>query len=515
MALRLIRGKYVICQKPNSADVGVIEDGAVAYNFGRIVALGSYRELYDRYRPEVVSGSVGEVILPGFVNAHHHIGLTPFQLGVPDLPLELWLLARLAMPPVDPYLDTLMSAFEMIESGTTTVHHLQSRIPRPVHEWDHYISEVIRAYHDIGMRVTFSLSIRDQGYIIYGDDETFLARLPSPLAGQIREVIYMQNISAREQVDRFFVDLYALHGKNRKDRVRIQLAPANLHWCSDEALNTIAEYSSQYDVGIHMHLLETPYQRVYAERRCGVSAVEYLHRSNLLCRRLTLGHGVWVTQGDLDYLTEGQVSICHNPSSNLRLRSGVAPVNEFLKRGIPVAIGIDEAGINDDRDMLQEMRMALNLHRTPGHEAVAPNPRDVFRMATQSSAQTTAFKDSIGSLRVGAFADFTLLNWSAVASPYLDPGSDVIDSIVRRAKPSAVSRVIVHGETVFHNGGFTRIDRPAVLKDLREYMSKADPEFVAKWRALVAETMAHVREFYRGWLPGGIGEPFYQFNARD
>src|SRR3954463_9083533 len=132
MASSLIRGKYVVCKVLDRHHAQVIEDGAVYQEEGGIVAVGSYAELAPAYRPDQVLGSPEHVVLPGFVNSHHHVGLTPLQLGSPDHPLELWFASRLAAREVDLYLDTLYSAFEMIRSGITTVQHLHGRAPGPM-----------------------------------------------------------------------------------------------------------------------------------------------------------------------------------------------------------------------------------------------------------------------------------------------------------------------------------------------------------------------------------------------
>ena len=124
MASSLIRGKYVICKVTGRAEAEVIADGAVFQRDGTIVDIGRHRDLAARHRPDEVFGSGEHIVMPGFVNSHHHVGLTPFQLGSPDYPLELWFASRMAARNVDPYLDTLYSAFEMLESGITTVQHL-------------------------------------------------------------------------------------------------------------------------------------------------------------------------------------------------------------------------------------------------------------------------------------------------------------------------------------------------------------------------------------------------------
>ena len=172
---------------------------------------------------------------------------------------------------------------------------------------------------------------------------------------------------------------------------------------------------------MHMHLVETAYQKEYARRRGGGTAVEYIDRFGMLGPKLTLGHGVWLTESDIERLAESGTSICHNCSSNFRLRSGLAPLNRFEAKGINIALGLDEAGINDDRDMLQEMRMALRAHREPGMADGAPKMAQILRMATTGGALTTPFGSRIGSLAVGQAADMVLIDWAQISSPISTP----------------------------------------------------------------------------------------------
>ena len=383
MSSSLIRGKYIIGRVIDNNRAEVIEDGAIFQRDGKIVEIGAEEDLSGRYQPDEVLGDGSHVVVPGFVNAHHHIGVTPVQLGCPDLPLELWIPWRLAARSVDPYLDTLYSAFEMIESGVTTVQHINSLFFGPVEPCAQAAEEVLRAYRDIGMRVSYSFMIHDQNHLVYEADDKFVSRLPGELGHRMTEFFGALELPAADQFQ-LFEDLYARH--NGEPLTRIQLAPGNLHWSSDQLLDRFADYSARLGVPMHMHLVETAYQKEYARRRTGSTAVQYLHKFELLGDKMTLGHGVWLTDTDIDLLAETGTHVCHCPSSNLRLRSGTMSLNRLAERGIGVAIGIDEAGINDDRDMLQEMRLALNLHRKPGHQRTVPTPCQILRMATEDSA---------------------------------------------------------------------------------------------------------------------------------
>ena len=193
MASSLIRGKYVVAKVASRTEVEVIPDGAVFQRDGVIVEVGRHADLAARHRPDEVLGSPDHVVVPGFVNGHHHVGLTPFQLGSPDYALELWFASRMAARGVDPYLDTLYSAFEMLESGITTVQHLHGWRIGPAAKVIEVADRVLKAYDDIGMRVSYSYALRDQNRLAYEADEAFAARFPAPVSGEL--LAYLQRSS--------------------------------------------------------------------------------------------------------------------------------------------------------------------------------------------------------------------------------------------------------------------------------------------------------------------------------
>src|SRR6266536_3027909 len=455
MGSSLILGKYIIAKTSGRDGATVVEDGAVFQRDGTIVDVGPAAELSRRHRADRVLGSSEHVVLPGFVNSHHHVGLTPFQLGSPDYPLELWFASRMTARDVDPYLDTLYSAFEMLESGITTVQHLHGWRIAPAARVIGVAERILKAYEDVGMRVSYSYALRDQNRLAYEADETFAQRFPAPVSDDLAAYLKAQAIPLDDHRG-IFTDLWEKCGRNTRDRARIQLAPANLHWCSDEALEALRDWSARYRVGMHMHLVETAYQKEYAQRRTGGSALQHLAKLGLVGPQLTLGHGVWLNEADIDSVAQTGTMICHNASSNLRLRSGVGPLNHWAARGVRVALGLDEAGINDDRDMLQEMRLVLRLHREPGMDDRVPTSAQVLQMATEYGAQTTGFAGLIGTLERGKAADLVLMPWHHLAYPYLDPAVSVLDAVVHRGKVSGVDTVLVAGVPVLRDGQIVR-----------------------------------------------------------
>ena len=513
MPTSLIRGKYVICGVVDRHEATVIEDGAVFQRDGVIVDIGTHDDIASAYRADTVIGSSDDVVIPGLVNSHHHIGLTPVQLGSRDYALELWLATLIAGRTVDPYLDTLYSAFEMIESGVTAVQHLQVWVPRPLEHVESATARVLDAYRDIGMRVSFSYALRDQNRLVYESDAEFLRRLPPGLAAELGAFLEANSLPLDEQLG-LFEDTCMKYGD--RDRTRIQLAPCNLHWCSDRALAAVRELSEKYRVPMHMHLLETACQKEYARRRGGGTAVDYIRDLGLLGPQMTLGHGTWLTERDIELLADTGTHVCHNASSNLRLRSGIAPVNRLEARGVSVAIGIDEAGINDDRDMLQEMRMVLKLHRAPGFDDSVPTSPQVLRMATENGARTTPFGDTIGKLEIGRAADLVVMSWRDIAYPFLDLDFDVsvVDAVVHRARTSGVKSVIVGGEEILRDGHFTRVDKAAALEELAASLARPANEDEIRRRGLSRDVLPYVRRFYDGYLDAERRNPFYDFNSR-
>jgi 5-methylthioadenosine/S-adenosylhomocysteine deaminase len=512
VATSLVHGGTVIRGVDEDGRPQLLENGGVLQREGIILAVDDFEKLKARGEHEAVIGSDRHVVCPGFVNSHHHVGLTPLQLGSPDLPLELWIVRRLAGRSVPPYLDTLYSAFELLASGVTTVQHLHGRAQLPLQNIVRTAEEVIRAYTDLGMRVSYSYGLRDQNRIAYEDDEAFVRRLPPELAAPTRELLSEQTLDIDTSLA-VFTSLIKSYRTN--SHVTIQLAPVNLHWCSDEAIRRTVETARQHHVPMHMHVLETAFQREYALRRTGGSAVAHLKRLDALGPDMTIGHGVWATEADIELLGATGTCLCHNCSSNLRLRSGIAPLNAYRRHKVVTALGIDEAGLNDDRDMLVEMRMALRVHRVPGlDEEEVPSPAEILRMATLGGAATTSFKDRIGRLEPGFAADLLLFDWEQVSSPYLSSDVGVVDALVQRARSENIAFVMVGGEIVLDHGKFLRVDRAAALAELSRTLSQPESPTEKRNRALGLGLVKYARDVYVDYLSAKRGEPFYRQNAR-
>jgi 5-methylthioadenosine/S-adenosylhomocysteine deaminase len=507
----LIRSRATITGIDADLSGAVLEDAGIHVRDGIVAAVKPFDELRADHPDMPVEGSADAIAFPGLVNGHHHSGLTPFQLGVPYGPLELWLPQFRGMRYVGHRLDTLYSAIEMLESGTTTVQHIHPGLTGEPDTWTDLSDKVIGAYRDIGMRVSFSFMTRDRNQLVHEDDEPFLSRLPEDEAGYWRPKLAASKAPIASHMD-WFEAQKAAWAKTDPEGVSWQLAPANLHWCSDDCLTAIFDTARRTGSKIHMHLVETRLQAEYARRTYGKSAIRHLADLGCLTGNLTLGHGIWTDEDDLDLIRDCGCTICHNASSGLRLASGVAPVNEMLQRGIPVCLGIDQAGINDDRDMLQEMRLAWALHREPGLTTFRPSAGHVFKMATEHGAATTGFDGRIGRLEIGKAADVVLIDWTDIARPFIDDSVPLVDALLQRSRRMAADTVFVGGRKVVSGGRVISIDRDAVFEEIGAFLSAplSAPETEARERT--ASLVRHMARWFDAHYPEDPRRA-YRFNA--
>jgi len=511
-SVSIVRGKHIITRTLDRHRWEQVDDGAILQRDGIIEAIGPFAELRRTHPNLPVIGNGEQVLLPGFVNAHHHIGLSPVQLGISDTTLELWFATSIGMRDRIPYYDTLYAAFEMVASGTTTVQHLHGWLPGDPRQTEAEAESIIRAYDDIGMRVSYCYALREQNHLVYEANEQFLNRVPEDVRPLLARYFAGFAMPVEETIA-LFEHLYAKYGN--KERIKIQLAPSNLQWCGDEGLAMLAGSAEKHGVPIHMHLVETPYQKEYARRRGNDgSAVDYIERFGLLGPKLTLGHAVWLSESDLEKLAATDTNVCHNCSSNFRLRSGLLPLNRIEEKGINTAIGLDDVGINDDQDMLQEMRLVLRAHREPGMDDRVPTMAQVFRMATIGGAKTTPYGASIGTLEVGKAADMVLLDWKQISEPYLDAEMPVLDAVLQRAKMEGVQTVMVAGEVLYRDGKFTRLDRGDALRQLSDILKRPLSGEELERRRLARAVLPHVRAFYDGYHDPRDHVPYYRQNSR-
>jgi cytosine/adenosine deaminase-related metal-dependent hydrolase len=508
----IIRGGTVVCD-PAAPDGAMKRNGAVLVRGREIVQVGAFDELRSVAEGATVLGSENHVVVPGFVNAHHHgWGLTPFQLGVLDGLLEPWCIdIQRALRAIDSYYDTLWSDLQNIRSGVTTVLH--SEFNRVAAGYHREVADKLRAHEDSGMRVGYALTFADQNSFVYQDDAAFLSSLPAVVRQRFERLGAKRDPDRRP--DSIFALLRRLTGEYQShSRISPMICPAAPQWCSDDLLRKIRTTATELAVPIHLHCLESPFQREYGLQVYGTGMVQHLHRLGFLDETVSLGHAVWLNEEEVRICAATGTSACHNASSNLRLRVGIMPAHRMLEEGMNVAIGIDGSGINDNEDMLQEMRLVSKLHRlVPCCPPPAPPlSLDILRMATVNGAKVLGLQDRIGVLAPHRAADIVAIDTNRIRRPYLHPDTDPIDTILYRASAADVDTVVIDGEVVLRDGRFTRVDEQHVADSLLEAVERAPSELEQEWAAAFDAIRPYVHQFWSAWTMRPTS-PHYQINS--
>ena len=250
----------------------------------------------------------------------------------------------------------------MIEAGVTTcLHYNSSRGPA---QYENDLRDRIKAYREAGIRVSFGLDIRNRNHVVYGDEE-FLATLPPTLRERAREKLAQPRTADPEDYFRLVSELDDEMRNDPEGRIKLFLTPAGPQWCTEDLLQAIRRIADERHLGIQIHVLETKYQRAYFLRTYGKSAVEWLDELGFLSPQVSLAHGVWLSEHDIGLVARRGSAVVHNPSSNLRLKSGIAPLAFLHRAGIQLALGLDSSTLNDDMDMLQEMRLSRQSSTSP------------------------------------------------------------------------------------------------------------------------------------------------------
>ena len=464
----LIRGKYLI-RDPHKSDA-ILEDGAVYTRGARIAELGKHADLVARYPDEEQIGSGDDLLLPGLVNAHDH-GRAPssLQLGIADDDLELWLPSLIGQRAVDPYLATAYAAIQQIESGVTTVLHSYYD---PNLAGDQNALEVtIRAYEQAGLRAVLALGVLDRSPIS-AHFEKLLPVLPPDLQAKLSVFLQRRPVLT---VETFLSIFRTWHQELESENGRIKaiLGPVSAHWCSRSLLDAMQREAEALQIPIQIHLLETRRQRDRALKRHGVTAVAWLHNIGFLSPLLSCAHCVWVSAEDIELLAQNGASVVHNPGSNLRLHSGIAPVSRMLQNGVNVALGTDSLSFGDDGDLLEEMRLAAYLQRASDAEAASPTPMQMLAMATTNGAQALGLAEDSGVLAAGKKADLILLSLDRIRAPFADSQMDVAHLLLSKATAGDVHTVVVDGQLIMHNRKILLLDKEAIASELRAQLSHA------------------------------------------
>lgn len=446
------------------------------------------------------------LLVPALANAHDHARTyRSSTLGGWGLPLEAWLPLLSLLPGVDPYLVASTSFARSVRRGATAVMVHYTRMQGTVSPVEEALS-VARAARDVGIRIGFAVSLRDRQPLGYCNDERVLERLRPSIREPIAKRLAAPAPSVAVQLERFAEIAAAIESDPELSRhVTVQLGPTAVQWCTPELLKAVAALSATQQRPVHMHLLETRYQRDWADEQYPDGIVRWLDSIGLLSPRLTLAHCAWARPAELELLAERGVTIAVNTSSNLHLRSGIAPVAAMRAAGCRIAMGLDGLAFDEDDDGLREMRLAGALHRGWGFEADWSDA-ELWRFASVNGRRSVVgmAKDDAqpgGRLAAGHAADLLILDMDRLDHDFgLIPDVDPNGPLMARATADCIAAVVAGGRLRVRDGVVLGVDEPALQTELaaRTRSAIAADDAWRGWRTTLADFAEDLGPFYRG-----------------
>ncbi len=409
----------------------IIEDGAVCIENGVIVRVEPRPPDMGAYPADQVIDAQKGLIMPGLVNAHAHLPMSLFRGLADDLPLAEWLSEHIFPAEsrhIDPFAvrsGTRLSCLEMLLSGTTTC-------------CDGYFFEdaVAEAVQETGMRAVLAQGVID---------------FPAPGVPDPAE-----NVAAASQ--------YVSRWQHVSGLITPSIFCHSPYTCSAETLTRAKKAAGGAGVCFQVHAAETrqEYEQSLAEQ--GVSPVQYLDRLGVLDEQTLVSHAVWVDKEDIRILASRGCAIAHNPESNMKLASGVAPVPEFIRAGIPVGLGTDGCASNNNLDLFAEMDTAAKLHKGFSGDPRVMDARQVLRMATIEGARALGLDKRVGSIETGKEGDIIVIQ---TRQPHLTPMYHPESHLVYAVRGADVRDVLVKGRTLVKNREIIGMDTEAILAEAR------------------------------------------------
>jgi 5-methylthioadenosine/S-adenosylhomocysteine deaminase len=406
------------------------------------------------------------IAMPGMVNAHCHSPANLVRGMMPSKPLEIWRAYYRAslkdMCDEDFYASALLGGMEMLKNGATTMldHFFGNQACRFMGA-----GAAIQAMRDLGLRHVVALTLSDKNY-----EETMpVEEIAVNLTDVIRRMSASEAKAAQAWLDdcEEFIDAF-----HHPDKLTTCCpGPSAVQRCSDELLRGAAEIACKRKLPMHIHLAETKAQAVMGKKLYGTSLLQHLACLGILAPNISLAHSIWIEPGDIELLAKSGATPVHNPASNLRLGSGLAPVLDFLFAGVGVALGTDGAASNDGQNMFDALRLVALIHNQAGSDFVRwVTPSQALATATRNGAR--AFGLDGGVLTPGKLADLVLLRRD---TPAFTPLNDAMSQLVFCENGSSVDVVVVNGEIVVEGGRLKKVDENEVLALVTKARERLNP----------------------------------------
>src|SRR5712691_22021 len=428
----IIRGGTVVTMDGSRR---VIENGGIAIKDGRIVAVDTAALMDLNYGARQVIEAQGKVVIPGLINGHTHVPMTLFRGIADDLDLQEWLTKYIfpaeAKNVTEEFVrvGTRLGLAEMLRGGTTTYCDM------------YYFEDAIAdETSKAGMRAVLGETVID---FAVADNKT-----------NAEAMTYVESFVKKWQGNALIVPAIAPH------------APYTV---SEEHLKAVRAFSDRAGAPIVTHISETKREVDDSIKAKGASPIDYLNRIGFLNNRVIAAHVVWPSEEELGLLKKLGVGIVHNPQSNMKLASGVAPVPEMLKNDLPVGLGTDGAASNNDLNLWEEIDTAAKLHKLISRDPKVVNAEEAFEMATIRGARALHLEKEIGSIEKGKRADLVIVDLDDLNQT---PSYNIYSDLVYATKAGDVQTVIIEGRVVMRARHLLTLNEETIKADARRYRER-------------------------------------------
>jgi len=434
------------------------DPGAVAVKGDLIVVAGPEAELKKEYDASEIVDCGGKVLMPGLVNAHTHVPMTLLRGLADDLRLDVWLLGymlpveREFVSPDFVRLGTLLACAEQIRTGITTFNDMY-----------YFEKDVAQATSDAGLRAVCGQTVM---------------KFPTPDAIAFEDSLAM----AREFIQGW------------KDHPLIvpAVAPHAPYSCTPEILRATSDLAKEFDVPLHIHIAETSYEVETMRKENGIPVVPYVKKQGILEAKVIAAHCVHIDTGEMRTLLHAGAGVSHNPSSNLKLASGFAPVQKMLDAGLNVGIGTDGPASNNDLDMFEEVRLASFVAKASSNDPTVVPAVTALLMATRMGAQALHLGHLTGSVEAGKRADLILVDISSTHnSPRFrrDP-NNAYAQLVFASKSTDVSDVMVNGKWLMRDHSLLTLNEEELVAQSYDIAKKIDAFLIAREQSVLSKLIA-------------------------
>jgi 5-methylthioadenosine/S-adenosylhomocysteine deaminase len=434
------------------------EPGAVAVRGTSILAVGLEAEIKRNYAAKEIVDCNGKVLMPGLVNAHTHVPMTLLRGLADDLRLDVWLMGymmpveREFVSPDFVRLGTLIACAELIRAGVTAFADMY-----------YFEEDVAKATTEAGLRALCSQTV---------------LKFPTPDAQTYEDSLAM----ARDFIQRW----------KGNDLIVPSVAPHAPYTCTDEILRATAQLAVEFDVPLHTHLAETALEVDNMRRETGMPVIPYVKKQGLFDAKVLAAHCVHVDEGEMRTMLHAGAGVAHNPTSNLKLASGIAPVPKMLEVGLNVGIGTDGPASNNDLDMFEEVRLAALLAKNSNNDPTTLPAPMALTMATRMGAKALHFGDVTGSLESGKRADLILVDISSLhnSPQFRREGSNIYAQIVYAGKSNDVTDVMVNGKWLMRAHKLLTVDEERLKLAARDYAKRIDAFLIEREQSILSKLIA-------------------------